>query len=53
MQVGAILLVEQYLRAAFAVGDRHHIMNKGEIRFTGTSAEIESNDDVLRNYLSV
>ena len=41
----AILLVEQNLRAAFAVGDRHHIMNKGEICFTGTSAEIESNED--------
>ena len=49
----AILLVEQNLRAAFALGDRHHIMNKGEICFTGTSAEIESNEDVLRNYLSV
>jgi branched-chain amino acid transport system ATP-binding protein len=49
----AILLVEQNLRAAFAVGDRHHIMNKGEICFTGTSAEIESNENVLRNYLSV
>ena len=49
----AILLVEQNLRAAFAVGDRHHIMNKGEICFTGTSAEIESNEHVLRNYLSV
>jgi branched-chain amino acid transport system ATP-binding protein len=49
----AILLVEQNLRAAFAVGDRHHIMNKGEICFTGTSAEIESNEFVLRNYLSV
>ena len=49
----AILLVEQNLRAAFALGDRHHIMNKGEICFTGTSAEIESNESVLRNYLSV
>ena len=49
----AILLVEQNLRAALAVGDRHHVMNKGEICFTGTSAELESNDDVLRNYLSV
>ena len=49
----AILLVEQNLRAAFAVGDRHHIMNKGEICFTGSSNEIESNEDVLRNYLSV
>src|SRR5205807_377171 len=49
----AILLVEQNLRAAFAVGDRHHIMNKGEICFSGTSAEIESNEQVLRDYLSV
>ena len=40
----AILLVEQNLRAAFAVGDRHHVMNKGEICFTGTSADLESND---------
>jgi branched-chain amino acid transport system ATP-binding protein len=49
----AILLVEQNLRAAFAVGDRHHIMNKGEICFTGSSAEIENNETVLREYLSV
>jgi branched-chain amino acid transport system ATP-binding protein len=49
----AILLVEQNLRAAFAVGDRHHVMNKGEICFTGTAAELEGNDFVLRNYLSV
>jgi branched-chain amino acid transport system ATP-binding protein len=49
----AILLVEQNLRTAFAVGDRHHVLNKGEICFTGTSAELEGNDFVLRNYLSV
>ena len=49
----AILLVEQNLRAAFAVGDRHHVMNKGEICFTGSSGELEGNDFVLRNYLSV
>src|SRR6185503_4704991 len=49
----AILLVEQNLRAAFAVGDRHHVMNKGEICFTGSTAELEGNDFVLRNYLSV
>ena len=49
----AILLVEQNLRTAFAVGDRHHVMNKGEICFTGTSAELEGDETVLRNYLSV
>jgi branched-chain amino acid transport system ATP-binding protein len=49
----AILLVEQSLRTAFAVGDRHHVMNKGEICFSGSAAELETNDFVLRNYLSV
>ena len=49
----AILLVEQNLSAALAVGDRHHVMNKGEICFTGSSVELEGNDYVLRNYLSV
>jgi len=49
----AILLVEQNLGTALAVGDRHHVMNKGEICFTGGSAELSSNDFVLRNYLSV
>jgi len=28
-------------------------MNKGEICFTGSSAELAGNDFVLRNYLSV
>jgi branched-chain amino acid transport system ATP-binding protein len=49
----AVLLVEQNLHTALAVADRHHVMNKGEICFTGTSAELERNDFVLRNFLSV
>ncbi|MFZ2141009.1 MAG: ABC transporter ATP-binding protein [Xanthobacteraceae bacterium] len=49
----AILLVEQNLPTAFTVGDRHHVMNKGEICFTGSSAELERDDVVLRNYLSM
>lgn len=49
----AILLVEQNLRTALAVADRHHVMSKGEICFTGASDELEHNEFVLRNYLSV
>jgi branched-chain amino acid transport system ATP-binding protein len=49
----AILLVEQNLRTALALADRHHVMNKGEICFTGSSAELEHNEFVLRTYLSV
>ena len=49
----AILLVEQSLPTALALGDRHHVMSKGEIRFSGSSAELERDDLVLRTYLSV
>jgi branched-chain amino acid transport system ATP-binding protein len=49
----AILLVEQNLRTALAVGDRHHVINKGKVCFTGSSVELEGNDAVLRSYLSV
>lgn len=49
----AILLVEQNLRTALALGDRHHVLNKGEICYTGNSAELGGNETVLRDYLSV
>jgi branched-chain amino acid transport system ATP-binding protein len=49
----AILLVEQNLHAALALADRNHIINKGEICFTGSSQELKGNESVLRNYLSV
>ena len=49
----AVLLVEQNLRVALDVSDRHYILSKGEVCFTGTSAELEHNDHVLKTYLSV
>jgi branched-chain amino acid transport system ATP-binding protein len=49
----AILLVEQSLRVALAVADRHHVMNKGTICFTGAATELENSESVLRKYLSV
>jgi branched-chain amino acid transport system ATP-binding protein len=49
----AILMVEQNLHTALAIADRHHVMNKGVICFTGSSAELENNEFVMRNYLSV
>ena len=38
---------------ALDLGDRHYVLSKGEVRFTGTSAELEHNDHVLSEYLSV
>lgn len=49
----AILMVEQNLHTALAIADRHHVLNKGTVCFTGSSAELEGNDFVMRNYLSV
>jgi len=49
----AILLVEQNLRTALALGDRHHVLNKGEICYTGSSTELDGNETVLRDYLSL
>ena len=49
----AVLLVEQNLRAALALGDRHYVLSKGAVCFTGTGAELEGNEQVMRDYLSV
>jgi branched-chain amino acid transport system ATP-binding protein len=49
----AILLVEQNMHTALDVADRHHVISKGEVCFTGTSAEIEANEDVKKTYLAV
>jgi branched-chain amino acid transport system ATP-binding protein len=49
----AILLVEQNLPTALALGDRHHVLNKGEVCYTGTSAELGGNQTVLHDYLSI
>ena len=49
----AVLLIEQNLRAALELGDRHYVLSKGEVCFRGTRAELEGNEQVMRDYLSV
>ena len=49
----AVLLVEQNLRVALELGDMHYVLSKGEVCYTGTSADLESNEKVLKDYLSV
>jgi branched-chain amino acid transport system ATP-binding protein len=48
----SILLVEQNLRAAMALGDRHHVLSKGTICYTGSSVELAGNEKILGDYLS-
>ena len=49
----AVLLVEQNLRVALELGDRHYVLSKGEVCFTGTGPELEGNEQVMKDYLSV
>jgi branched-chain amino acid transport system ATP-binding protein len=48
-----IVLSEQNLRLARRLADRAYILEKGEIRFEGTIAELDADDRIRRAYLSV
>jgi len=48
-----ILIVEQNIRAAFAVADRHYILSKGAVCFTGTTDELRGNEAMLHQHLGV
>jgi branched-chain amino acid transport system ATP-binding protein len=47
----SILLVEQNARMALAVSDSGYLMETGEIRLTGSAAELEANPWVQEAYL--
>jgi len=49
----AILLAEQNVKMALSACDRHYILEKGEMRFSGTTDELAVNDDVLIQALGV
>ena len=49
----AILLVEQNLPMAASVADRVHVLNRGEIVFSGAPGELLANEDVKSRYLGV
>ena len=36
-----------------AVAERHHVIDRGQIVFSGSTAEIEANDDIQEKYLGV
>jgi len=46
-----ILLVEQNVGVAHAVAESAHVLQNGEIAFTGPASDLLDNPDVLRSYL--
>jgi branched-chain amino acid transport system ATP-binding protein len=49
----SILLVEQNLPMAASVADRVHVLNRGEIVYSGAPAELLANEEVKSRYLGV
>lgn len=49
----SILLSEQNLHFARLVSDRAYIIEKGQIRYEGSMADLEANEDVRNQYLTV
>lgn len=49
----SILLSEQNMHFAELVSDRAYVLEKGQIRFHGTIAELSANEDIRRTYLTV
>jgi branched-chain amino acid transport system ATP-binding protein len=49
----SILLSEQNVNFAQAVSDRAYMLEKGQIRWSGTMAELAANEDVQRSYLTL
>jgi branched-chain amino acid transport system ATP-binding protein len=48
-----VLLAEQNARLALEVGDWHHIIDDGRIRFSGDSRTVLANDEIMTQYLGV
>lgn len=49
----SILLVEQNMRAAFALADRHYVLSKGQVCFSGKTAQLDGNEPVMREHLGI
>jgi branched-chain amino acid transport system ATP-binding protein len=49
----SIVLAEQNLEFVLALADRVYILEKGEVRYTGTPADLRANQDIVKQYLTV
>ncbi|MBA4395141.1 MAG: ABC transporter ATP-binding protein, partial [Desulfobacca sp.] len=49
----SILLSEQNIRSALKMITRVYVIDNGHIRFEGTVAEFEANEEVKKKYLMV
>ncbi len=49
----SIVLAEQNLEFVLALSDNLHILEKGEVKYSGTPDDLRQDDGVLKQYLTV
>jgi branched-chain amino acid transport system ATP-binding protein len=49
----AILLIDKDVRALSRIADRHYVLEKGRVVWTGSSGELSASRDIQRRYLGV
>jgi branched-chain amino acid transport system ATP-binding protein len=49
----SILIIDKDLRALTRIADRHYVLEKGRVVWSGVSAELAANREVQRRYLGV
>jgi branched-chain amino acid transport system ATP-binding protein len=49
----SILVIDKDVKALTRVADRHYVLEKGRVVWSGTSAELAAQDDVQHRYLGV
>ncbi|MGH8687088.1 MAG: ABC transporter ATP-binding protein [Burkholderiales bacterium] len=49
----AILVIDKDVRALARVADRHYVLEKGRVVWSGASAELEAAEDVQHRYLGI
>ncbi|CAO3430027.1 ABC transporter ATP-binding protein [Azospirillum endophyticum] len=49
----AILLIDKNIKNLMRLSDRHYILEKGRVAWSGTTTELQASTDILSTYLSV
>jgi branched-chain amino acid transport system ATP-binding protein len=47
------LLCEQNAKFAINLSDRAYVLEKGQVRFSGTIEDLQGNDDIRQQYLAL
>jgi branched-chain amino acid transport system ATP-binding protein len=49
----SILVIDKYVRKLIAIADRHYIIERGKVRWEGSSADLGAQPELWHRYLGV